>query len=103
MNLRFVKASALLKEASIPHPPSIFWKHSKQNLQIEASGIHIICSDDGKKSVRLSMQIAGEIARTKKPVTPTRGVNPFTGINESEEYDAMLAQEAKNIRVLYLN
>jgi hypothetical protein len=103
MTLQFIRAKDFLIDAMPPQKPSILWRHKTEDLAIEASGVHIICFDDPKKSVRLSLQIACEVATSKKQYAPTRGVNPFTGINESEEYDKMLASDASNMNVLYIN
>jgi hypothetical protein len=103
MPLQILRAKDFLIDAMPPQKPSILWRHKTEDLAIEASGVHIICFDDPKKGVRLSLQIACEVATSKKQYAPTRGVNPFTGINESEEYDKMLARDAGNMNVLYIN
>jgi hypothetical protein len=100
---RIYDVKTLLKEALPPQADPVYWQHEKLDRAITGGSITMISSDSASKSLQLSLQIAAKIARTKAPVVPTRGVNPFTGINESERYDAMLAEEAKLMPVLYLN
>ncbi len=103
MELKFTRASHLLADAFPPNPPSLLWQHPKLDLKIRASAIHLICSTDSKHSLRHSVMLAGELALRKKAMSPVRGINPFTGINESEEYDRFWFENSKNMNVLYIN
>lgn len=100
---RITDIKSLLKEALPPQPDPVYWQHKTLERAITGGSINVISTDSAAKSVMLSLEIATTIALTKAPVVPTRGVNPFTGINESEEYDAMLAEEAQLMPVMYLN
>jgi hypothetical protein len=93
----------MLKDACVPQAPNVYWKHPKLHKELADSGLYIICSDDSRQSVRHSIQLATEIACTKKKNMPTHGVNPYTGINESAEYDALFDDKMGNAKVLYLN
>lgn len=103
MQLEFVSAQALLRDACPPNAPSLLWKHPQLDLRVEAGAINIICSLDKRKSLRHSAMLAGELARRKKQISPVRGVNPFTGVNESEDYDRLCASRARTMNVLYIN
>ena len=66
-------------------PPHI---HQRKQVKV-ATGIVVV-------------MLAGEIARNKKQRFPQH-VNPFTGIDEGAEYDALFAAQEKKMNVLYIN
>jgi hypothetical protein len=103
MELKFTRAPHLLRDACPPNPPTLLWQHPTLDLKLRASAINLICSTDSKQSLRHSVMLAGELALRKKAMSPVRGINPFTGINESEEYDKSCYEHAKNMNVLYIN
>jgi hypothetical protein len=98
-----VDVKNLLKEALPPQADPVYWRHATLDRAITGGSITMISSDSASKSLQLSLEIAATIARTNTPVVPTRGLNPFTGVNESESYDESLAEAAKPMPVLYLN